>query len=53
MPLTHTRTFRVRYYECDANGHLTSANYLRYMQETAFDASTAAGYGIDRYDRMQ
>jgi acyl-CoA thioester hydrolase len=53
MPLTHTRAFRVRYYECDANGHLNSAYYLRYMQETAFDASTTAGYDLARYDQMQ
>jgi acyl-CoA thioester hydrolase len=52
MPLTHTRSFRVRFYECDANGHLNSANYLRYMQETAFDASAAAGYGMERYNAM-
>jgi len=53
MPLTHTRTFRVRYYECDAYGHLYSTNYLRYMQETAFDASAAAGYDMKRYDEIQ
>jgi acyl-CoA thioester hydrolase len=53
MPLTYTRTFRVRYYECDANGHLYSTNYLRYMQETAFDASAAAGYDMQRYDEIQ
>jgi acyl-CoA thioester hydrolase len=53
MPLTHTRSFRVRYYECDANGHLNNAYYLRYMQETAFDASSAAGYGMQRYDEMK
>ena len=52
MPLTYTRTFRVRHYECDAYGHLNNANYLRYMQETAFDASTAAGYSRKRYDEM-
>jgi acyl-CoA thioester hydrolase len=49
MPLTHTRQFRVRYYECDAYGHLNNAQYLRYMQETAFDASAEAGYDLDRY----
>lgn len=49
MPLTHTRTFRVRHYECDAYGHLNNATYLRYMQETAFDASAAAGFGLERY----
>jgi acyl-CoA thioester hydrolase len=53
MPLTHTRTFRVRYYECDANGHLNSAVYLRFMQETAFDASAAAGYDLERYNQIQ
>ncbi|MFC1879499.1 acyl-CoA thioesterase [Chloroflexota bacterium] len=53
MPLTHTRTFSVRYYECDAHGHLNNANYLRYMQEAAFDASAAAGYDLERYTAMQ
>jgi acyl-CoA thioester hydrolase len=52
MPLTHTRTFRVRYYECDAYGHVNHANYLRYMQETAFDATAAAGYDVNRYEEM-
>jgi acyl-CoA thioester hydrolase len=52
MPLIHTRTFRVRYYECDAYGHLNNANYLRYMQEAAFDASAAAGYDFSRYAEM-
>jgi acyl-CoA thioester hydrolase len=52
MPLTHTRTFRVRHYECDAYGHVNHANYLRYMQEAAFDASAAAGYDLARYDAI-
>jgi acyl-CoA thioester hydrolase len=52
MPLTHTRTFRVRYYECNASGQVSSANYLRYMQEAAFDASAAAGYDMDRYHTL-
>jgi len=52
MPHTYTRTFRVRYYECDAYGHLNSVNYLRYMQETAFDASADAGYDQQRYAAM-
>ncbi len=52
MPLTHSRTLRVRHYECDAYGHVNNANYVRYMQETAFDASAAAGYGIARYEAM-
>jgi acyl-CoA thioester hydrolase len=52
MPLTHLRTFRVRHYECDARGHVNDANLLRYAQETAFDASAAAGYDMARYDAM-
>src|SRR5512134_788352 len=52
MPLIHSRTFRVRYYECDAYGHVNNANYLRYMQETAFDASASAGFGVQAYSEM-
>lgn len=52
MPLTHTRTFRVRFYECDGYGHVNHATYLRYMQEAAFDASADAGYDSERYDEM-
>jgi acyl-CoA thioester hydrolase len=46
------RSFRVRHYECDAYGHVNHANYLRYMQETAFDASAAVGYDIARYEAI-
>ncbi len=46
MSLIHTRTFRVRHYECDAYGHLSNVNYLRYMQEAAFAAADAVGYGL-------
>jgi acyl-CoA thioester hydrolase len=42
----------VRHYECDAYGHVNNVNYLRYMQETAFDASAAAGYDMARYEAM-
>ena len=52
MPLTHVRQFRVRYCECDAYGHVNNTNYVRYMQETAFDASAAAGYDFARYDAL-
>lgn len=52
MPLIHERTFHVRNYECDANGHVNHANYLRYMQEAALDASAAAGYDNARYEAM-
>lgn len=49
MPLTYRRVFRVRHYECDAYGHVNHANYLRYMQEAALDASAAVGYDEARY----
>jgi acyl-CoA thioester hydrolase len=52
MPPVHSRIFRVRHYECDAYGHLNHANYLRYMQETAFDVSAAVGYDMARYEEL-
>lgn len=52
MSLIHRRTFRVRSYECDAYGHVNHANYLRYMQETALDASAAVGYDEARYEQL-
>jgi acyl-CoA thioester hydrolase len=52
LPHTHTRNFRIRHYECDAFGHLNNTNYLRYMQETAFDASAAVGYDRERYNEL-
>jgi acyl-CoA thioester hydrolase len=52
MPLIQERTFRVRHYECDAHGRVGQANYVRYMQEAAFDASAAAGYDMARYAAM-
>lgn len=50
MPLTHLRTFRVRYYECGADGSVRQAVYLNYMQEAAIDASAAAGYDMAWYE---
>jgi acyl-CoA thioester hydrolase len=52
MPLSYSREFRIRHYECDAFGHLNNANYVRYMQEIAFDASAAAGYDSDAYNAL-
>lgn len=46
------RAFKVRNYECDAYGHVNHANYLRYMQEAALDASAAVGYDVERYRKM-
>ena len=52
MTAVHERRIRVRHYECDAYGHLNHANYLRYMQETAFDASAAVGYDLPAYEAL-
>lgn len=52
MPAEHRCHFPVRYYECDAYGHVNNANYLRYMQEAAFAASAAVGYSAERFAQM-
>jgi YbgC/YbaW family acyl-CoA thioester hydrolase len=52
MPLTHERTFRVRHYECGLQKLARGAVYLRYTQETALDATAAAGYDEARYRAM-
>jgi acyl-CoA thioester hydrolase len=52
MTPVHERAFRVRHYECDMYGHVNHANYLRYMQEAAFDASAAVGYSLETYQAM-
>lgn len=44
-----TREFKVRHYECDAYGHVNNANYLRYMEQAAIEASAAVGYDDARY----
>lgn len=52
MPFFFERTFRVRHHECDIHRIVRDATYFRYMQEAAFDASAAAGYGQRRYMAM-
>ena len=37
----YTSTYQIRFYECDTIGHLNNANYLKLMQEAAFEASAA------------
>lgn len=44
MPEIFECTFPIRYSECDLIGHLNNASYLRFMQETAFGASSAIGF---------
>ena len=53
MQLEHTREFHVRYYECDAFGHVRGVSLLCYMQEAAFDASAAVGYDMARYEELK
>lgn len=45
----YEKVFRVRHYECDARGRLSQAVYLRYMQESAYEASASLGYGMLAY----
>jgi len=52
MPMIHTSEFAIRFYECDAYGHVNNSNYVRYMQEAAFAASAAAGFPDEEYQRM-
>jgi acyl-CoA thioester hydrolase len=52
MPKVFQQTFQIRHYECDAYGHLNNANYLRYMQEAAFNASADVGYDLARYRNL-
>jgi acyl-CoA thioester hydrolase len=52
MPLMHNSEFQVRFYECDAYGHVNHSNYFRYMQEAAFAASDAAGFPDEEYQRL-
>lgn len=52
MPYIHTCEFQVRHYECDMYGHVNHANYLRYMQESAFSASAAVGFSAQRYESL-
>lgn len=52
MPREFVRTFQVREYECDQYGHVNNANYLRYMQQAAVEASADAGYDSRRYQAL-
>lgn len=53
MSYIHVQPFDVRHYECDANGQVNHANYLRYTQEAAFGASAAVGFDAARYDALK
>jgi len=52
MPRTCTRSFHIRYYECDPYGHVNNANYLRYATQAALEASADAGYDTAKYREL-
>jgi len=47
MSKIFTRTFRVRWGELDPSGTVSSANYLRYLIETAWDFGDSLGLGAN------
>ena len=49
-PSAFSRRFQVRHYECDDQGLVNNAVYLQYMQQTAVEASAAAGFGLEWYE---
>lgn len=53
MPAIFEQTFRPRFNECDAYGHVNHAHYLTYMQEAAFGASADVGYDFAAHAAMQ
>jgi acyl-CoA thioester hydrolase len=53
MPVVFERSFQVRHYECDATGTLHPAVILRWMQESAYEASAKVGYGMVSYGQSQ
>jgi acyl-CoA thioester hydrolase len=52
MELKHTSHYRVRFYECDAVGHLNNTIYVKYMHDAANQASKAVGLDRDDYQRI-
>jgi len=51
MSRTYARPFKVRHYECNAYGRLYPSNFLKYMQEAAYEASADAGFDMVAYER--
>ncbi len=52
MAFIYTTSYRARYHDCDAYGHMSQASYARYMQEAALEASNAVGYDLQRYNEL-
>jgi acyl-CoA thioester hydrolase len=51
MVMSYSKEFQIRYYECDAFGHLNNSNYVRYILETAREASVGLGYQTSRFSQ--
>jgi acyl-CoA thioester hydrolase len=49
----HVSTYRVQLYDVNAFGELPPAGLLRLMQQTASDASAAAGFDVEWYERHE
>ena len=47
----YTAHYRVHVYEVDAFGELSTAGLLRFLQQTASDASAQIGYDLQWYER--
>ncbi len=48
----HESRYRVQLYDVNAFGELHPVGLLRFMQQTASDASAAAGFDVEWYDRQ-
>lgn len=48
----HVSRYRAQLYDLNAFGELHSAGFLRFMQQTASDASAAAGFDVEWYARQ-
>lgn len=51
MPPRHTSEFRVQVFDLDAWGALRTNVLLRFLQQAASDASAAAGFDVEWYER--
>ena len=52
MTTEYSRTFRVRWSETDAGGHVGLAPYLNYLIETAWDWGTSGGLSKAESERL-
>ena len=52
MKKPFTRTFRVRWSELNAIGHVDLAGYFHYVIETAWDWSAANGFSVDESEKL-